>query len=137
MSLAQASPLKLNSLSYCSNRLQTFKGWPYRNAPSPHALSLAGFCWTGDNTDGVFCPFCHVKLHSWKAEDEPLLQHHKFSPTCEYVLLCFVPTSHCSCCSPYANARRTFAATQSSAVPSSAGWYESDGGAVDSSSESQ
>ncbi len=66
MFLAQASLLKINSLSHFSNWLQTFKGWTYWNAPSPLALSLALFCWTGGNINTVFCPFYHVKLHFWK-----------------------------------------------------------------------
>ena len=123
-----ASPLKISSLSYCNNRLQTFRGWSYRDAPSPTELAKAGFCWAGAdrNSDLTFCPFCDLKLHKWSISDDPFFQHYRFRPTCEYVLLCYTVKERCPCeiKDPYTLARQTY--MMNTLPVRTRGLYESD-----------
>lgn len=75
------------------NRLASFLSWPLnwemdKEKPTPEALARAGFF---NHTDApytpgnVTCPFCHLSLDDWEANDDPMHEHYKRSPFCAFV----------------------------------------------------
>lgn len=67
-------------------RLKTFKNrWtaPY---PQPEALASACFYFTG-YSDIVCCPYCQVEVGEWLADDDPFVDHLKWSPTCKFITM--------------------------------------------------
>ncbi|XP_073933438.1 baculoviral IAP repeat-containing protein 1 isoform X2 [Castor canadensis] len=66
-------------------RLESFKNWPfYAQEVSPHALSAAGFVFTGKR-DSVQCFSCGGCLGNWEDGDDPWKEHAKWFPKCEYL----------------------------------------------------
>ncbi|KAM4868772.1 baculoviral IAP repeat-containing protein 1 [Urocitellus parryii] len=66
-------------------RLESFKNWPfYAHGISPHALSAAGFIFTGER-DTVQCFSCDGCLGDWEEGDNPWKEHAKWFPKCEYL----------------------------------------------------
>lgn len=65
-------------------RLLTFKGWPYRT-PRPDKLAHAGFVYTR-HKDLVECKTCGVKVGAWQPEDDPIIEHKKWSPNCPFIM---------------------------------------------------
>lgn len=66
-----------------SVRMDTFSfGWPHGNDYiCIEALAQAGLYYTGES-DQVACVFCNIQLHTWEADDIPMIEHYKFSPRC-------------------------------------------------------
>lgn len=62
-------------------RLKTFDFWT-STFPAVK-LAKAGFIYSGEN-DVVVCPSCDVEGFNWLPEDDPLADHMKWSPTCEF-----------------------------------------------------
>ncbi|XP_047412903.1 baculoviral IAP repeat-containing protein 1 isoform X1 [Sciurus carolinensis] len=66
-------------------RLESFKKWPfYARGTSPHALSTAGFVFTGKR-DTVQCFSCGGCLGDWEEGDNPWKEHAKWFPKCEFL----------------------------------------------------
>ncbi|XP_074867925.1 baculoviral IAP repeat-containing protein 7 [Carettochelys insculpta] len=65
-------------------RLRTFQQWPESSPVSATDLAKAGFFFLGPG-DRVQCFCCGGILRSWEAEDQPMREHQKFFPTCEFV----------------------------------------------------
>ena len=80
------APKKL--LRVCRVRLETFKDWPKYLRPKPVLLARAGLCYSG-MSDRVSCFECKVVLHNWRAWEDPLEEHYKASPNCEYLKICY------------------------------------------------
>jgi hypothetical protein len=68
-----------------SDRLKTFSNWK-KDFISTKKLSEAGFYHVkSDKTkDLVKCAFCEVELCKWEEDDDPMTQHLKWSPKCEF-----------------------------------------------------
>lgn len=49
-------------------------------------MAKAGFFYLQDGDD-VQCFFCGIRIHKWKADDEPLSEHLKWSEHCGYAEL--------------------------------------------------
>ncbi|XP_032074511.1 baculoviral IAP repeat-containing protein 7 [Thamnophis elegans] len=65
-------------------RLQTFRLWPASVPVAPTDLAAAGFYFVGP-ADTVQCFCCGGLLYNWVAEEDPMVEHKKFFPSCLYV----------------------------------------------------
>lgn len=66
-----------------SNRLQSFWNWPcpwikLRN------LAAAGFYYNGED-DRVTCFACSVQLCRWEYDDDPMIEHRRWSAQCPFI----------------------------------------------------
>ncbi|KAK3097298.1 hypothetical protein FSP39_008479 [Pinctada imbricata] len=66
-------------------RLSTFRNWPTGLNQQPEQLAEAGFYYFGV-ADSVRCFFCAVGLRNWDPEDDPFVEHARWSPKCAYLL---------------------------------------------------
>merc|ERR1711953_99469 len=69
------------------DRLSTYENFPYPDACPipPEALAKAGFRYTGI-TDMVICDYCNGRLQRWEETDEPLIEHDRHYPDCQFLL---------------------------------------------------
>ena len=82
-------------LAILSARVATFQpptkrskaGWPHKT-PSVEAIALAGFHYKPQavGSDNVVCYLCSRALDGWEPDDDPLVEHLKFSPDCGYAI---------------------------------------------------
>ena len=70
------------SMEYYENRLSTFATYPKQMLPDKFQLARAGLYYTG-KSDICQCFQCHVKLSSWKRDDDPTKEHFKWSRNCK------------------------------------------------------
>ncbi|XP_006013512.1 baculoviral IAP repeat-containing protein 2 [Latimeria chalumnae] len=68
------------------SRVQTFTNWPSRIPVRPEQLARAGFYYVGRNDD-VKCFCCDGGLRCWESGDDPWVEHAKWFPSCEYLLV--------------------------------------------------
>ncbi|XP_058033946.1 baculoviral IAP repeat-containing protein 7 [Ahaetulla prasina] len=82
----QWTPLRWSRSSMKSEikRLQTFRLWPASVPVSPTDLAAAGFYFVGP-ADTVQCFCCGGLLYNWVADEDPMVEHKKFFPSCLYV----------------------------------------------------
>lgn len=75
-----------NSPSFVNEELllQSFKSWHPSYPVGAAALAKAGFFYTG-KSDIVRCFSCGGCLHEWKEGDDPLEEHAKFFPNCQFL----------------------------------------------------
>ncbi|XP_060070270.1 baculoviral IAP repeat-containing protein 3-like [Ylistrum balloti] len=66
-------------------RRGTFRNWPARLQQSPEIMSAAGFFFSM-NGDSVRCYVCGIGLRNWDQDDNPWVEHARWSPKCAYVL---------------------------------------------------
>lgn len=70
------------------NRLESFSSneWPHdKKLISVKKLAKSGLFYTGER-DVVACAFCNVQLHEWNVDDNPILDHYKYSPKCLFLM---------------------------------------------------
>lgn len=70
------------------DRLKSFSssGWPHdKKYINVKNLAKSGLFYTGER-DVVGCAFCNVQLHDWKFDDNAVLDHHKYSPKCSFLI---------------------------------------------------
>lgn len=70
-----------------AERLKTFShdDWPHqKKIINVKKLAKSGLYYIGEK-DVVYCAFCNIRLHDWKIEDNPILDHFKFSPNCPFL----------------------------------------------------
>ncbi len=75
---------------YYDDRLNTFKFWPCSDKIKPSQLAKAGMRYSGSG-DRCICDWCHMAFHSWEYFDEPISEHRRHSPRCEYLRM-ILPT---------------------------------------------
>lgn len=80
--IRNAYPNQLIYLS-ASERLETFFNWP-RPEINVVKLSEAGFFYHGRG-DKVICFHCNVCIHDWQLDDDPLVEHARYSPRCHFI----------------------------------------------------
>ncbi|XP_073437010.1 baculoviral IAP repeat-containing protein 7 isoform X2 [Dendrobates tinctorius] len=68
-----------------ASRLRTLAVWPGPSSICPRDLARAGFYYLGPG-DRVQCFCCGGVLRCWEPGDEPQDEHHKFFPSCPFVL---------------------------------------------------
>ncbi|XP_061486998.1 baculoviral IAP repeat-containing protein 7 [Rhineura floridana] len=67
------------------DRLLTFENWPSYAQVIPELLASAGFFYTGQE-DYVKCFYCDGTLRSWEHGDDPLMEHARWFPRCQFLL---------------------------------------------------
>ncbi|XP_023585322.1 baculoviral IAP repeat-containing protein 1 isoform X2 [Trichechus manatus latirostris] len=65
-------------------RLDSFKNWPHESLVGITALAKAGLYYTGVK-DIVQCFSCGGCLENWKEGDDPLEDHAKYFPNCQFL----------------------------------------------------
>ncbi|XP_069607239.1 baculoviral IAP repeat-containing protein 7 isoform X1 [Ranitomeya imitator] len=68
-----------------ASRLRTLTMWPGPSTICPRYLARVGFYYLGPG-DRVQCFCCGVLLTCWEPGDDPRDEHHKFSPSCPFLL---------------------------------------------------
>lgn len=71
-----------------AERFHTFSSnkWPHdKKYINVKELARSGLYFTGER-DVVACAFCNIQLHDWKFNDDPILDHHKYSPNCSFLM---------------------------------------------------
>ncbi|XP_069495171.1 inhibitor of apoptosis protein-like isoform X3 [Ambystoma mexicanum] len=74
------------SMQTYAARVKTFISWPSRIPVRPDQLANAGFYYVGRNDD-VKCFCCDGGLRCWESGDDPWIEHAKWFPRCEYLLM--------------------------------------------------
>lgn len=72
-------------LTDASDRLLTYTNWPLES-PSKEKLAQFGFYYIS-KSDIVKCAFCKVKIGRWEPNDDPEVEHRKFSSPSKCVFL--------------------------------------------------
>lgn len=67
-------------------RLESFQEWLPKHNQDPSELASAGFFYYGIS-DQVECFYCEGRLHEWKAEDDPWVDHASLFPECGFIRL--------------------------------------------------
>lgn len=70
-----------------ADRIETFlcREWPHeKKYINVKKLAKSGLYYTGER-DVVACAFCHVQLHEWLSDDNPILDHFKYAPKCPFL----------------------------------------------------
>uniref|UniRef100_A0A8C8ZD62 Baculoviral IAP repeat containing 2 n=1 Tax=Prolemur simus TaxID=1328070 RepID=A0A8C8ZD62_PROSS len=67
-------------------RMRTFMYWPSIVPVRPEQLASAGFYYVGRNDD-VKCFCCDGGLRCWESGDDPWVEHAKWFPRCEFLIL--------------------------------------------------
>jgi hypothetical protein len=80
--IAYASSCHPNYTSIPS-RQATFETWADESSPSVDDLVRAGFFYTKKKTT-VTCFYCNGSLQNWGVNDNPLIEHIRWFPHCQY-----------------------------------------------------
>lgn len=64
-------------------RLESYKNWPSVSM-KPDRLASAGFYYTGES-DKVRCFECHVEISQWLPDDDPMVDHQRWSAKCRFI----------------------------------------------------
>ncbi|EFN76761.1 death-associated inhibitor of apoptosis 1 [Harpegnathos saltator] len=64
-------------------RLESYKDWPCVSV-RPERLAAAGFYYTGES-DKVRCFECHVEISQWLPDDDPMVDHQRWSGKCRFI----------------------------------------------------
>jgi hypothetical protein len=80
--IVYTSPCHANYSSIPS-RHATFETWSNDSAPSVDDLVRAGFFYTGTK-NVVTCFYCNGSLQNWGRNDNPLIEHIRWFPLCQY-----------------------------------------------------
>ncbi|XP_033744154.1 uncharacterized protein LOC117330044 [Pecten maximus] len=67
-------------------RLASYKNWPTNLRQKPEELAKAGLFYEGTN-DYVRCFHCAGGLREWEPEDDPIIEHARWFPFCEFLRL--------------------------------------------------
>jgi hypothetical protein len=65
------------------SRHATFETWTSDSAPSISDLVQAGFFYTGTK-QVTTCFYCNGSLQNWSRNDNPLIEHIRWFPLCQY-----------------------------------------------------
>ncbi|XP_053389808.1 serine-rich adhesin for platelets-like, partial [Mercenaria mercenaria] len=66
------------------SRVSSYQGWPDYLDQTPRQMSEAGFFFVG-SADFTRCFCCLGGLRNWEPGDDPMLEHTRWFPRCEYV----------------------------------------------------
>ncbi|KAL3882067.1 hypothetical protein ACJMK2_028442 [Sinanodonta woodiana] len=78
-------PPKYPQYAVKNMRINSFQGWPTELRQRPEEMAECGFYYAGFN-DCVRCFHCGVGLRHWMNEDDPWIEHARWSTSCVYVL---------------------------------------------------
>ena len=78
-------PTLLEEMKYERRRLSTYSEWPRDRVDiAPEALARAGLFYLG-LADRVKCAFCGGILRNWEPSDDPLMEHRRNFPQCQFL----------------------------------------------------
>ncbi|XP_052808310.1 uncharacterized protein LOC128237121 isoform X2 [Mya arenaria] len=66
-------------------RINSFSGWPSHLDQNPRMMGEAGFFYVGV-ADFCRCYACGGGLRNWQPGDDPVLEHARWFPQCEYII---------------------------------------------------
>ncbi|CAF2769311.1 unnamed protein product [Rotaria sp. Silwood2] len=72
-----------SNFSEIPKRYASFSTWSSENSPSVDALVQAGFFYSGRTTI-VTCFYCNGSLQNWGPNDNPIIEHARWFPSCSY-----------------------------------------------------
>ncbi|CAG2226735.1 BIRC7_8 [Mytilus edulis] len=78
-------PMKYPNMCITQSRVITFSSWENIDTACVESLVDAGFFYTG-NEDHVRCFDCGIGLRSWEPEDDPMVEHARWSPACRFII---------------------------------------------------
>ncbi|ELT93895.1 hypothetical protein CAPTEDRAFT_64177, partial [Capitella teleta] len=78
-----SSPPNPDRNAVTNKRKATYYDWSYGHCQSASALAAAGFFFTGVE-DKTQCAFCRGVLRSWESTDNPLEEHKRHFPSCQF-----------------------------------------------------
>ncbi|KAK3591095.1 hypothetical protein CHS0354_035906 [Potamilus streckersoni] len=78
-------PPKYPQYAVSSTRINSFQNWPEESRQRPEEMAECGFYYAGFS-DCVRCFYCGVGLRHWMSEDDPWIEHTRWSSSCRYVL---------------------------------------------------
>lgn len=84
--LPQYSGPKRKEFLTKDSREKSYRNWPKKIKQTPQSLAEAGFFYCG-LSDHVRCFHCGNGLRNWEAHDDPWVEHARWYPTCNFVLL--------------------------------------------------
>ncbi|XP_052808347.1 uncharacterized protein LOC128237132 isoform X2 [Mya arenaria] len=68
-----------------TSRINSFSGWPSHLDQNPRMMGEAGFFYVGV-ADFCRCYACGGGLRNWQPGDDPVLEHARWFPQCEYII---------------------------------------------------
>ncbi|KAL7678194.1 hypothetical protein ACOME3_004420 [Neoechinorhynchus agilis] len=71
-------------MSSFEQRMLSFQRWPKSAKQNADVLSNGGFFYEGKD-DAVRCFYCDVTLADWEHDDDPIIEHAKYSPNCDFL----------------------------------------------------
>ena len=84
--LLPVNPHMQSSQARLKTFLDNFSIWPaYRIRATPQQIVDAGMYYLGER-DRVKCWYCNGGLQNWERDDDPMEEHAKWFPLCEFVL---------------------------------------------------
>ncbi|TLD17048.1 uncharacterized protein PgNI_01405 [Pyricularia grisea] len=94
-SFLEPQPVAKRRASNASSRTPKTLTWPHKFLP-PFELAKAGFYFDPhpSNPDNVTCFLCHKQMDGWEAEDNPIEEHLKHSPSCGWAVTAAVEAEH-------------------------------------------
>ncbi|KAK3097053.1 hypothetical protein FSP39_005927 [Pinctada imbricata] len=66
-------------------RISSYQGFPSHTGQSPRVLAQAGMFYRG-YSDRCSCFWCGIGLQNWSIEDDPWVEHARWSPRCQYLI---------------------------------------------------
>ncbi|KAK3593115.1 hypothetical protein CHS0354_018242 [Potamilus streckersoni] len=81
----EEQPAKYPQYAVKNTRINSFQGWPAELRQRPEEMAECGFYYAGFS-DCVRCFHCGVGLRNWMSEDDPWIEHARWSTECIYVL---------------------------------------------------
>lgn len=76
-------PPKYPRFKFVDQRIQSFEKWPLEAHGNVEALANAGFFYQG-HSDKTTCFHCGGSLCNWEPSDDPVVEHTRWYPECEY-----------------------------------------------------
>ncbi|TLS30981.1 hypothetical protein PpBr36_03284 [Pyricularia pennisetigena] len=94
-SFLEPQPVAKRRASNASSRTPKTLTWPHKFLP-PFELAKAGFYFDPhpSNPDNVTCFLCHKQMDGWEAEDNPIEEHLKHSPSCGWAVTAAVEAEY-------------------------------------------
>lgn len=68
-----------------SKRQKSFSSWSIYHCQDPSKLATAGFFYSGRG-DETICFHCGVCICEWERDDDPYLEHSRWSPFCHFMM---------------------------------------------------
>ncbi|KAK3593109.1 hypothetical protein CHS0354_018234 [Potamilus streckersoni] len=81
----EEQPPKYPQYAVKNMRINSFQGWPAEHQQKPEEMAECGFYFAGFS-DCVRCFHCGIGLRHWMSEDDPWIEHARWSTSCLYVL---------------------------------------------------